>query len=92
MLGNAAKDSKEMSKILRRDVMEDGVMMKKRYNIIYNIMEEKEIGPFYIEKLQYDKGVGKGEIKLMKQENLKKGEFFETFFKIADYSVNTKNV
>lgn len=81
-----------MSKILRRDVMEDEVMMKKRYNAIYNIMEEKEIGPFYIEKSQYDKGVGKGEIKLIKQENLKKGEFFETFFKINDYSVDTKNV
>lgn len=67
-------------------------MMKKRYNAIYTIIEGEEIGPFYIEKSQYDKGVGRGEIKLIKQENLKKGEYFETYFKISDFSINTKNV
>jgi hypothetical protein len=74
-----------MTKILRRDVMEDQVMMKKRYNAIYSIIDGNEIGPFYIEKAQYDKGVGRGEIKLIKIENLKKGEYFETYFKINDY-------
>lgn len=47
--------------------MEDQVMMKKRYNAIYSIIEGQEIGPFYIEKLQYDKGVDRGDIKLIKQ-------------------------
>lgn len=74
-----------MTKVLRRDVMEDQVMMKKRYNAIYSIIDGNEIGPFYIEKAQYDKGVGRGEIKLIKIENLKKGEYFETYFKINDY-------
>lgn len=74
-----------MTKVLRRDVMEDQVMMKKRYNAIYSIIDGNEIGPYYIEKAQYDKGVGRGEIKLIKIENLKKGEYFETFFKINDY-------
>lgn len=35
-------------------------MMKKRYNVIYSSMEGKEIGPFYIDKDMYDKGVIKG--------------------------------
>ena len=72
--------------------MEDEVMMKKQYNAIYSIIEGNEIGPFYIEKSQYDKGVGRSGIKLIKQEDLKKGEFFQTYFKINDLSVNTKNI
>ncbi len=37
-LKNASKDSDELTKLLRRDVMEDQVMMKKRYNVIFSII------------------------------------------------------
>jgi hypothetical protein len=32
--------------------------------------------------VQYDKGVGKGEIKLIEKEKLKKGQFFEVYLKV----------
>lgn len=41
VLMNSSVDSKELSKALRRDVMEEEVLMKKRYNVIYQLMETK---------------------------------------------------
>jgi hypothetical protein len=58
--------------------------MKKRYNVIYNLLEGKEIGPYFIDQLQYDKGIDKGNIKLIELNKLKKGLYFEVFLKISD--------
>lgn len=73
IIKNAPKDYNVLSAALRRDILEDEVIMKKRFNVIYSLLEGTEIGPFYIQKSQYDKAAEKGEIRLIEQKDLKKG-------------------
>ena len=41
IIRNVPKDCIELTKALRRDVMEDEILMKKRYNVAYSVMEGK---------------------------------------------------
>ena len=50
------------------------------------------MGPYYIDQAQYDRGVGKGEIKLIEKENLKKGQYFEVFLKVVPECAEDKTL
>lgn len=39
IIRNVPRDCVHLTKALRRDVMEDEILMKKRYNVIYSMLE-----------------------------------------------------
>jgi hypothetical protein len=56
---------KNLSQLLRRDVLTEKVQMKKQYNIAFNLIETKETLQYWILKQSGEAGeeVGEGELK-----------------------------
>jgi hypothetical protein len=69
---------KNLSKLLRRDVLTERVQMKKQYNIAYNLIETKEQVQYWILEASGDAGAE------IEEKDLKPGKYLKGLKRVGE--------